>query len=274
MENSCSALLTRREIEVVEKKLKNKPLSSSDSNVLSRFVRPKLKKISNMNAKALLDRLNYNPKSITTESKIIRLIRENIKHVDAIIIIGSAIQTGYKYYNDIDIIVLTKNRYWKSKWENLKLCLNVQNKAKIKGLNLDIQIISKQAFISSYPKNPGLIYQLKDHKVIYGKIKIPDKINLSKHDLMTKLDWSDIKGLSSKPEEIYNAIRNALLVRLLAKKIIDNSILREELIKELGNELALKLKSNKVIDVEKRYAIHYLNELIKKTEWEIKNVKT
>ena len=84
-----------------------------------------------------------------------------------------------------------------------------------------------------------------------------------------KLDWSDIKEVNPSGIEIYKAIRNALLVRLLFNKIIDNQKLRENLYEELGRILIDRLKNDKVSSIERKIALKYLNALSKKIREDI-----
>ena len=270
MENS---LLTDKELKVINKRLRIDSLTQQDSNCLSRFVRPKLRKIVNIDAKALLDRLSYNPNYRIIEDKVKKLVLEQIPQTVSIIVVGSAIQTNYTDYNDIDIIIVTKEKYWDNQYNNIRLCADIQKKAKENKIDLDVQIISKKALISSYSSSPTLIYQLKDHKIIYGKLKIPNKINLSSINLRMKLDWSEMEDLESEPIEIYRAIRNTILVRLLINKIIDNNRLKSELIEHLGIDLISHLKENKTTRLEKKYALEYLNNLTEQTRQEIINAK-
>lgn len=265
-------ILTARELEVINRRISHKRLSQLDSNILTKSVRPKLREMSQIDAKALLNRLNYSPKARIIEHKIKKLILENIKDTEAIILFGSAIQTNYSSYNDIDVLIITKNKIWQKQLDKYKIMRNLKEKARKINLNLDIEILPKEA-ISSYSYNPTLIYQLKDCKKIYGMIKIPRKIKLSKFDLRMKLDWSDMEDSDSEPIEIYGAIRNAVLVRLLMNEVVDNSKLYTELSEVLGKELVLKLKKNKVSKIEKKYALNYLNNLIKKTKMDIIKAK-
>ncbi len=269
MENT---ILTKREMEVINKKMNNKRLTQLDSNILTRAVRPKLRQIINIDAEYLLNRLSYNPRHRAIDNGIKNLILSNIKNIEAIILVGSIVQTSYQEYNDIDVIVVTKERIWKKKYKREKIIRDLEEKAKKIGLKLDVQIISKKSLLASYHNNPSLIYQLKDHKVIYGKINIPKKIELSKLDLLMKLDWSDSSEESSG-KEIYEYIRNLWLVRLLMKRIVDNSKLSAELVNELGKELILRLKNDLASKLEKRVALNYLIRLLKETEKELKEAK-
>jgi len=265
-------ILTAREREVINKKLNNLRLNQQDSNYLSRFVRPKLKKIKQLDADYLLNRLNYNPKSLSIDKKIKNIILKNLKQVQAIILYGSIIQTGYQDYNDIDVLIITKEKSGDNKYDNYEICLALEKKSNKVNLKLHVQIISKKTFLTSYSSNPSLIYQLKDSKIIYGDIKIPNKINLSKMDLRMKLDWSD-EDFAINPSELYSCIRNTILVRLLMNKIIDNSRLKEELIRNLGLGLVMRLKSNKATQLERKYALNYLNNITEQTRREIINAK-
>ncbi len=265
-------ILTARELEVINRRINHKKLNQLDSNILTKSVRPKLREMLKIDAKSLLERLNYSLQSRIIEHKIKKLILGSIKNTKAIILFGSAIQTNYLYYNDIDVLVITKNKIWQKQLDKYRIIRNLKKKAGKINLNLDIEILSNEA-ISSYSYNPTLIYQLKDCKQIYGKIKIPEKIKLSKLDLRMKLDWSDIEDSDSEPIEIYKAIRNAILVRLLMNEVVDNSKLYSELVEALGRELVLKLKQNKASKIEKKYALNYLNNLIKRIRMDIINAK-
>ncbi|MEK6818664.1 MAG: nucleotidyltransferase domain-containing protein [Nanoarchaeota archaeon] len=267
-----SPILTKREIEVIEKKLKNRRITQLDSNILTRAIRPKLKQIANINAEYLLKRLSYNPQHIAIENKIKNIILSNIKNIESIILIGSAIQTSYKEYKDIDVIIITKKAISSEIQERRDSIINLEEKAKRSGLNLDIQVISKKIFLESYSKNPSLIYQLKDHKIIYGNTKIPKKIELSKLDLLMKLDWSD-PLIINNGKEIYECIRNLWLVKLLMRGVIDNYKLSSELTKELGRYLISKLVSNTASLPERKIALDYLIISLKETEQEIKEAK-
>ena len=262
-----SLILTSREQEVINKKLSGAKLTQHDSNYLSRFIRPKLKEITSINAKDLLNKLTYNQKAISIERKIKNLILKNIKNTKAIILHGSAIQTNYQDYNDIDVLVITKDKLWKNLKERYHLISSIKKQAEKHRLNLDPQIITKKE-LSQYPHNPSLIYQLKDRKIIYGKINIPKKIELYNINLKMKLDWSDI--LDDTPKEIYNALRNAVLVKLLLKKIIDNKILQMELEDELGKKTIDNLKNNKASIEEKKLAKLRLKNLVNKLEEDLK----
>ena len=269
-------LLTENENRVLNKKLENKRLSQVESNYLSRSIRPKLRKIQQaqkLNIPSLIQRIEYNQKARAIEEKIKRIIKESIAQIDSMLVYGSAIQTNYSEYNDIDVLVITNNKIWTKEKEKYLLIKKTKEIAKKESLDLDIQIIDKQTFKREYSSSPDLIYQLKDSKIIHGNILIPKKASLSKLDLQMKLDWSDI--VYSKPDgiEIYKAIRNAVLVNLLKDKIVDNYALKESLQNEIGKNLIEKLKNNKSSKIEQEIALNYLKELSKRTREKIKEAK-
>ncbi len=266
-------IFTKKANQLINKKMRNEKLSQQDSNYLSRFIRPKLRDMININAETLLKKLEYNPKSLSIERKIRKIVLSNVPQVNSIALCGSAIQNNYMNYNDIDVIIATKNIFSKQKKEELINKIN-QN-AKKEKLNLDIQIYSKKSIIKQYPHSPSLIYQLKDSKFIYGKLKIPGEVELKNLDLKIKLDWSEDLDNYSKPNEIYYAIRNALLVKLLMNRIVDNSLLAKNLELALGYEIVKKLKNNSTTNIEKKLAlnylkslVNYLNEELNKSKWE------
>lgn len=266
-------ILTEKAMEIINKRLENKKLTQQDSNYLSRFVRPKLRDMASINAEVLLKKLEYNPKALSIERKIKDIILKNVPKVDSIIVCGSVIQTNYEEYNDIDIIVATKNILTRSLKEKNKLIEKMGEIGKKEGLNLDVQIYARDSILSQYPHNPSLIYQLKDSKVIYGKLKIPSKIKLSNLDLKMKLDWSEGLHSYSDASEIYYAIRNAMLVLMLINKKIDNYQLRNNLISILGYDLIIRLRKNQASNAEKKLALSYLNLLIKYLETELNKPK-
>src|SRR3989344_7557457 len=104
------SILTEREKEIINKKLRGLSLTQNESNILSKSVRNKLREICKINARALLDKLEYNQIAKSIEKKIKKLVLGNMKDVKAVLIYGSAIQTNYKYYNDIDIFIITNKK--------------------------------------------------------------------------------------------------------------------------------------------------------------------
>lgn len=266
-------ILTKREKEIINKRIKGFSLTQNESNILSKFVRPKLKEVSQINSEMLLNKLEYNQKAGSIENKIKKIVLENVPQVDSIIVCGSAIQNNYKEYNDIDIIIATKQILTKSQKKKRKLIEKIEKTGKNKNLNLDIQIYAKNSILRQYPHSPSLIYQLKDSKTIYGKLKTYGRVVLSSLDLRMKLDWSEGLDIYSGADEMYYAIRNAMLVLLLMNKKIDNYELKENLINLLGTDLIAKLRKNQISKIEKKLVLNYLNLMVNYLETELKNPK-
>ena len=261
-----SNIFTKKELEVMDKKIKNKKLTQVDSNYLTRFIRPKLKEMTSIDSKFLLDKMKYNQKIKSIEGKVRKIILKSIKDVQAIVIYGSAIQTNYKEYNDIDILIVTKNKIsLKEKYQKIIEIKKILKKHQIKA---DIELYDKKTIEKNYSHSPSLIYQLKNKKIIYGKLNLKNKIEIYNIDLKMKLDWSN---LENNPEgiEIYKALRNVILVRLLLNKIIDNQKLKESLNEEIGKNLLERLKNNQESNVDRKIALSYLNTLLEQTEKEI-----
>lgn len=263
-------ILTEKEMKIIEKKLSNKKLSQIERNRLSRSIRPKLREMSLIDSKNILQKVNYNQKAMSIENKIKDIIKKNINELDSIIIYGSAIQTNYNKYNDIDIIVVTKSKIYNNEVDKYKKIKKIKDILKDNSIISDIEIISKNNLIKSYKNSPTLIYELKDSKIIYGKIKMPNEIEIYNIDLHMKLDWSKIPNVKPSGKEIYNALRNTVLVRLLLNKIVDNSKLKESLYDELGKNLIERLRNNEQSNEELKYSISYLNKLTEDTRKQIK----
>lgn len=262
-------ILTEKENKIIEKRLSNKKLSQSERNRLSKAIRPKLREISLIDSKKILAKIEYNPNSISIENKIVKIINSNIKEVDSIILYGSAIQTNYHEYNDIDIMIVTKSKFFSHEIDKYKIINKIKSILKESSIISDIEIISKDNLVKSYKNSPTLIYELKDCKIIYGGIKIPNKIEIYNIDLQMKLDWSNIPVSKPTGNEVYCALRNAILVRLLLNKIIDNSKLKESLYDELGKNLIEKLKNNQHSNQDLKYSLNYLKNLIEDTRKQI-----
>lgn len=265
-------ILTKTENKVLNKKLNYQKLSQVESNYLSRSIRPKLQILRNSREEpinSILQKIQYNQKAISLEQKIKQLIVKSIKKVTAVVVYGSVIQTNYSSYNDIDVLIVVKKKSWNNEKEKYHLIKEIKEKSSFLGLNLDVQIIEKKEFYLEYPSSPDFIYQLSDHKIIYGKLSFPKNIRLSKLNLHMKLDWSNIEDTSPTGEEIYKAIRNAILVRLLVSKIINNQKLKEILTEQLGNYLLEKLKTNQESNLERKFALNYLRDLSKQIRREI-----
>ncbi len=275
-----SLLLTKREIEVIDKKLKNIKLTQQDSNYLSKYIRPKLREINLIKSRSLLRKLAYNQKIKSIKNKIKTLILNNIKETTSITLYGSIVYSDYTHYKDIDVLVTVRKKFWKKLGEKYRLILKLKKQAKKKGLNLDIKVFLDKDIYNSYPTNVTLIYELKESKTIYGILSYPKKIKINSSVLKFHMDYSYFILLNIKEEgltyvkerEIYSAIRNLWTIRLISKKIVDNRYLIEILNSELGKNIINSLKENTASVVQKKIASIYLEELYKKTEKTIKNI--
>ena len=270
--NTKDLIWTPREKEVIRKKLSGAKISQQDSNYLSKFVRPKLKEIKSIEAEKLLDKLNYNQKAISIEKKLKETILESLKGIDSISLYGSVIQTNYTDYNDVDVLVVVRKRFWKKLSEKYKKIVEIKKKSEKLGIDLDLEIYDKNTFLEVYLKSSSLIYQLRDRKTIYGNLKLSNNYEIPKIDLRMKLDYSVLDNDSSG-EEIYKAIRNLVLVNLILDKVISNKVLNESLDAEVGKNLVERLKKGIDPSVDRKIGMLRLKELLKLTLRRIKEEK-
>ena len=261
-------IITKREAEVINKRLLHKKLTQQDSNYLSRYVRPKLKEMMKIDSKSLLQKIEYNQKAPAIEIYIKQIVVKSIPAVSSITIYGSAVYNNYQSYNDIDVMVAVKKKSWKKLGEKYDKIIELKKESKKHGLKLDISIYSEKVLYHGYSSMPSLVYQLKDRKTIYGKLNLPSKIEIPKIELRMKLDYSGIEEDASG-EEIYKAIRNLWLVRLILKKNVDNLNLKNILYKELGENLVERLKSNRCSKADRKIGKIYLDKMLEDTRKEI-----
>lgn len=266
-----SNIFTRKELEVMNKKLANKQLTQVDSNYLSKFIRPKLREIASLNPKMLLDKIEYNQKIEAIEQRIIKKILTNVKKVSAIILYGSAIQTNYKEYNDIDILIAIKDKVYTNLKEKSQKIKELKEKLKQEDIEADIQIYDKKSIEYGSTHNPTLIYELKDCKIIYGDIKLFNgKKEIYTIDLLKKLDLSDVRETYLQSIELYYALRNIIAINLILKHIVDNHKLKVLLNEEIGKNLVEKLRNNTASKEDKKIALIYLTSLLNSTRAEIR----
>ncbi len=267
-----SLLLTNRELEVIDKKLKHKKLTQQDSNYLSRYVRPKLREMATIGSSALLRKLDYNQKTPSIEKKIKNLILKNVKNVSAILIYGSAVYNNYSDYNDIDVLVVVNKKSWEKLGEKFLLINQLT-----KNTNLDLKIYEEKELIGSYPSNITLIYELSDSRVIYGKLELPKKRAISLIDIKMKIDDSlktkeiiEENGLEYvSGKELYSAIRNLCIINLISDGIIDNNRLNNLLNILIGKATLGELKQGNDLEYKKIGHI-ILDKLLEATEKRIR----
>lgn len=265
-------VLTDKEIEIIRKKTANEKITQYESNRLSKSIRPKLRQMVEIDAKNILEFISYKPKVKAIENNIKNCILNNINSIDSITLFGSAIITNYLSYNDIDLLIIVKNKFWKNLGGKYDEIIKLKEILKAKRIKADIEIYEKEDFIQSYPSNPSLIYQLKDKKTIYGRLNLPSEIYLSPLELRMKLDYSIIEK-NARGNEIYKAIRNLALINLILKKIIDNKRLNEDMSNELGINLINSLKLNRESKMQREMARIYLTEMVRRTIGKLKEAK-
>ncbi len=259
-------IFTEREMEVIRRKMKNKKLSQTDSNYLYRFIRPKLKEIKSMDAKNLLDKMEYNQKIKPIEKKIRNAVLGSVKDVNAIVLYGSVVQNNYKNYNDIDILIVTREKKYNRLKEKYAKIKEVKNILKKQAINADVQIYDKETVEYGCLHSPTLIYELKDCKFIYGSLKISEKKRtVYNADLRMKLSLSEIEDTYQDGTDIYHALRNIIVIKLILNKIVDNYKLIESLDSEFGKSLVERLKNNCESKTDRKIALYYLKELLEKT---------
>ncbi|MEK6818661.1 MAG: nucleotidyltransferase domain-containing protein [Nanoarchaeota archaeon] len=264
IQGETSKIFTKGELKVMNKRLRNERLTQQDSNYLSKFIRPKLREIRGTNADYLLNGLEYNQKALSIENKIREELMKKIKEVDSITLYGSVVQNNYKKYNDIDILVLVNKKFWNKLGEKYRTILEIKKMLKKRSIRVDLEIYYKNDFERAYFSSPSLIYQLKDRKTIYGNLDLSNKFEISKIDLRMKADYSIIEEDSSSLE-IYKAIRNIILIRLILMKVVDNNELYKTINEELGGNLVMRLKENRASSIDRKIAIMHLHNLLKLT---------
>ena len=273
-----NSILTKREADVINKKLQRSKLTQQDSNYLSRYVRPKLREMTQLDSRLLLQSIAYNQKMPAIGRYIKSIILKNVPNVSSITIYGSAIYTNYHDYNDIDVLVTVKKKSWKKLGEKLNLQKTVNKKSKLK---IDTKIYSDDYVYNAYPHSITLIFELKDHKTIYGVLRYKQGVQISQHSLKMQSDYSE--GILQEMEDngisyvqsgqLYAAIRNLFVIKLLMAETVDNVALNQILEDEMGKNTIKKLKDNTRSPIVKKIAYLYLRNLYNKTMQQIDSVK-
>lgn len=273
-----SILITKREAEAINKKLQGKKITQQDSNYLSRYVRPKLKEMMHIDSRALLRKIEYNQKIPAIEKHIKNLILKNIKYVSSITIYGSAIYNNYKDYNDIDVLVTVKKKTWKKTIERALLEKRIRKTSRLK---LDVKLYTDEYVYHHYASDITLIYELKDSKTIYGMLNYKKTIYipilyLKMHSDYSELILDDIRdnGLRYvESRQLYAAIRNLIIIKLIIQKTVDNLKLNQVFEDELGKNIIIKLKNNSKSLTIKNIAYIHLKDIYNNTTKLIDNLK-
>ncbi|MCK5282290.1 MAG: nucleotidyltransferase domain-containing protein [Nanoarchaeota archaeon] len=266
LKQNLEPILSRKEIEVVIKRLSNKHITQTESNYLSRSIRPKLKSAeyaSDNNLLSLLDyrRKKYEREESTLKDEIIASLDDIMKDVKAIVLYGSYIRNHHTDYRDIDVMVILKNKIWKTASEKNRIEKDIENKIEI---NADMNLVYYKELKELYPYSPLLRNEMEHHKVIYGNIELEEKIIVSKPYLYKKLleiEYVMEIGKNINPKYIYNAIRSCISIRLFLEKKVSNWLVIDTTEKNIGETTALCLSENKANKYQVRTASNYLKYL-------------
>lgn len=263
-------ILSRREIEVVLKRLNNKHLTQVESNYLSKSIRPKLKSAEFAASSELLSLLDYRRMKYEREDSLLKSIvvngvKEIISDIKAIVVFGSYVRNCHTNYRDIDLMVVLNKKMWKSLAEKSRLENSIKG---VIDIGVDIHLVIYDELRKVYSYSPLLQTELEDHKVIYGRLKLRKGIIINKKYLYKKLlemeSLLELKGIDSK--YIYNAIRNCLAIELFLVKRVDNKLIIKIIEDNIGELTAESLMDNKADLMQRDIALRYLKYLYDKLE--------
>ena len=264
--NQLKPILTNKEIEVVRKRLNNKHITQTESNYLSRSIRPKLRSAELAASNDLLSLLEYRRKKYERKDSVLKnKIIKAVKDIDikAIILFGSYIRNNHTNYRDVDVMVVLKQKLWKTSAEKNRLEKEIEKKINIK---TDINLIIQRELETVMAYSPLLQTELEDYKILYGDIKLNKQIIIDKTYLYKKLlEVEYVLELKNiKPRYIYNAIRNCLSIELFLKKKVDNKLIIRTIEKNIGKKTAESLLDDKSNKMQKDISLKYLKYLYKK----------
>jgi predicted nucleotidyltransferase len=276
-------ILSNKEIEVVVKRLSNKHITQTESNYLSRSIRPKLKSAEFAANNGILSLLDYKRKRHERENsilrkKIIEAVRKNLriklfKDIQAILLFGSYVRNSHVNYRDIDAMIVLNKRVWKTSAQKNKLEKNIESNI---GIKTDINLVVYRELIKILPYNPFLQTQLEHHEVLYGKINLTNKIIINKQYLYEKLletEYAIELGKNISARYIYNAIRNCLAIQLFLENIVNNKLIIDTIDKNIGKLTAESLMDNKANLLQRHIALKYLEYLYNKLQEVLKSAK-
>jgi predicted nucleotidyltransferase len=263
-------ILSRREIEVVVKRLENRHITQTESNYLSRSVRPKLESAEFAASYGLLSLLGYRRKRYEREDRLLRkkilmAVKEhiNLGRIRAVVVFGSYIRNSHINYRDIDIMVVLNKKKWKNSAERNKLESLIENAADIE---LDVNLVFHKEFLKLLPYSPLLQTQLESSEVLYGSINTKKNIIINNEYLYKKLletEYALELGKSVKPQYIYNSIRSCLSIGLFLKRIVDYRYIMNAINSNIGKSTAESLINNRATPVQREIALAYLKDLYK-----------
>ncbi len=270
-------ILSRREIDVVRKRLNGKKINQTESNYLSRSVRPKLKAAQKAVSFNLLNKLVYRRKKYERTGRVLRnIILNNIfevidkRKVKAVVLYGSYIRNYHVNYRDIDIIVVLRSKIWDNSVEKIKLERDIENRA---NLNLDVNVIFDKDLQMAYSYSPLFQTEFESYEVIYGILKLNRKREINKDYLYVKLlEIEPIlelwRNLSSR--HIYNSLRSCLAIYLFLEKKFGNELILKIMEDNIGKSTVEALAENRANKIQREMGIRYLKYLYDLLETNLK----
>jgi len=266
LKSRLEPILSNREIEVVLKRLNNKHITQTESNYLSRSIRPKLKSAEFAVSSELLSLLDYRRKRHERKDHLLRkrivgAVGDIIDNVKVIILFGSYVRNNHINYRDIDVLIVLSKKIWKTSAGKHRLEKNIERAIDIR---VDINLVVYSELVNILPYSPLLQVELENHKIIYGDIKIKKKIIVNKLYLYKKLlELESIIELGKKIESkyIYNAIRTCLSIKSFLKKVVDSELLIKTIENNIGKLTADSLIEGRANSVQKDIALRYLKYL-------------
>ncbi len=271
---SLKPLLSRREIEVVIKRLNNNKISQTESNYLSRSVRKKLYSaqiLASLNLLVLLDyrRKKYERNSQVLKEKILDSMKEIKLNVQSILLYGSYVQNKHTNYRDIDIMLVTSSKPWKNSNDKGILERKIEDNLSKNKIIGDVNLISKKQLLTLLPYSPLLQMELEEYEAIYGKIRLKVKQIINKRYLYGNLlepEYVLDLGSEAESKEVYNALRTCISIELFLNQEISNKKMHTSLQRKLGEENLWTLKNNREEDTAKNIALVLLKSLYQALE--------
>lgn len=271
LKTELEPILSKKEIEVVIKRLNNKHLTQTESNYMSRSIRPKLKAARFAANSDILSMLDYRRNKYERQEKeLTRMIIESMKpiihDVKAIMLFGSYVRNKHTQYRDIDVMVAVKKKLWKNEYEKNKIKKEAEKRCCLK---LDIQMMEAKWLRKAYPYSSALQTELQEYETIYGRITLPKNRIINKQYLYRELLHVDIiiemnKSLEAK--YTYNALRTALAIQLFLDKKVDNRLIIKTIENNIGGITANALQNNTANKIQREMALRYLKYLYKELE--------
>src|SRR3989338_3137721 len=263
-------ILSRREIEVVWKRLKNGKLKQVESNYI-RNAREKLRAAEFAAKIGLLGLLEYRRRKYERDGGLLRekivgslgVLKQESK---AVVLYGSYIRNKHVNYRDIDVMIVLKKKFWMNSAEKNKLEKEIAEQS---GICLDVQLVVYRDLVSVYPYSPLLQTELKEREVIYGKLKLEEKGVVDRYYLYRKL--LEVESVLELGKEIssryvYNALKTCLSIELFLRGEVGNELLVETMKENIGGVTVEKLKDGSASFIQVEIALKYLNYLYRKLE--------